>query len=120
MTDHKHYTYRVTWDPNEEDFVAHCSEFPGKFSTRDTPEAALAALMSTTCADVERMKRNGESPPIPFAERAYSGVLKIRMPAQVHRALATIADEQRISLNRLIVAILASNLGGETPPRALL
>ena len=28
MVDHKHYTYRVTWSDDDEEYVALCAEFP--------------------------------------------------------------------------------------------
>jgi hypothetical protein len=57
-----------------------------------TPEAALAGIRKTVARGVADMKRNREEIPVPLAERAYRGQFKIRLPPQVHRALALQAN----------------------------
>ena len=52
------------------------------------------------------MIANGEVPPTALAEKRYSGEFRVRIPPQVHRALALEAAEQGISLNRLASAKL--------------
>ena len=58
---------------------------------------------------VEDMRENGESPPEPIADRAYSGKFLVRVPPETHRALALRAAEEGVSLNRLVSARLASD-----------
>ncbi|GAB3630448.1 HicB [Pandoraea terrae] len=53
------------------------------------------------------MIADGEPIPDPLAERRYSGEFRIRIPPALHRALATQAAEQGVSLNRLASAKLA-------------
>jgi predicted HicB family RNase H-like nuclease len=53
------------------------------------------------------MQTNGEPIPEPLAEKRYSGEFRVRIPPEVHRALAMQAAEQRVSLNRLASAKLA-------------
>lgn len=43
-----------------------------------------------------------------MAEKHYSGEFRVRIPPEVHRALATQAAEQGVSLNRLASAKLAA------------
>jgi predicted HicB family RNase H-like nuclease len=57
-------------------------------------------------ASVADMIANGEDLPAPLAEKRYSGEFRVRIPPQVHRALALEAAEQGISLNRLASAKL--------------
>jgi predicted HicB family RNase H-like nuclease len=57
-------------------------------------------------ASVADMIANGEALPVPLAEKRYSGEFRVRIPPQVHRALALEAAEQGISLNRLASAKL--------------
>ena len=56
------------------------------------------------------MEANGETPPEPMADRAYSGRFVVRVPPETHRALAMKAAEEGVSLNRLISARLATDL----------
>ena len=49
----------------------------------------------------------GEVVSEPLADRKYSGRFIVRVPSLVHRALATEAAEQGVSINRLVSAKLA-------------
>ncbi len=44
-------------------------------------------------------------------DRAHSGQLRVRLPVELHAALATEAERQGVSLNTLIVALLAGGIG---------
>jgi predicted HicB family RNase H-like nuclease len=44
----------------------------------------------------------------PLSEKQYSGRFMVRVPSLVHRALATEAAEQGVSINRLVSAKLAA------------
>lgn len=39
-----HYTYRVTWSPEDDEHVGLCAEFPSPSWLAATPEAALAGI----------------------------------------------------------------------------
>lgn len=103
---HDHYTYRVTWSPEDDEYVGLCVEFPSLSWLAKAPEAALAGVRRIVAQSVADMKANGEEPPTPLAEKQYSGEFRVRIPPQVHRALALEAAEQGISLNRLASAKL--------------
>ena len=105
-----HFTYRVTWSKEDDENVGLCAEFPSLSWLAPTPEAALAGIRKTVAGVVADMKRSGEAVPVALAERTYSGQFKVRIPPQVHRALALQAAEEGISLNRLASAKLAASL----------
>jgi predicted HicB family RNase H-like nuclease len=101
-----HYTYRVTWSPEDGEYVGLCVEFPSLSWLAKAPESALAGIRRVVAQSVADMKADGEEPPTPLAEKRYSGEFRVRIPPQVHRALALEAAEQGISLNRLVSAKL--------------
>jgi predicted HicB family RNase H-like nuclease len=101
-----HYTYRVTWSPEDGEYLALCAEFPSLSWLASAPELALGGIRKVVAASVADMIENGEVPPMPLAEKRYSGEFRVRIPPQVHRALALEAAEQGISLNRLASAKL--------------
>ena len=103
-----HYTYRVTWSAEDEEYVGLCAEFPGLSWLAPTPDAAFAGIRRLVADCVADMKANGEPIPEPLAERAYSGRFLVRVPPETHRALAIKAAEEGVSLNRLISARLAN------------
>ena len=103
-----HYTYRVTWSTEDGEHVGLCAEFPSLSWLAKTPEAALKGIRRVVSEVVADMQTAGEGIPVPLAEKHYSGEFRVRIPPQVHRALATQAAEQGVSLNRLASAKLAA------------
>lgn len=103
-----HYTYRVTWSPEDDEHVGLCAEFPSLSWLAKTPEAALKGIQKVVGEVVAEMQTSGETVPDALAERRYSGEFKVRIPSQVHRQLAMMAAEQGVSLNRLASAKLAA------------
>ena len=102
-----HYTYRVTWSPGDEEHLALCAEFPSLSWLAASPEAALKGIRQMVSDVLADMKASGEAVPVPLAEKHYSGEFRVRIPPELHRALAMQAAEQRVSLNRLASAKLA-------------
>lgn len=104
----KHYTYRVTWSTEDGEHVALCAEFPSLSWLAKTPETALRGIQKVVADAVTDMQASGEVVPEPLAEKHYSGEFRVRIPPQLHRALALTAAEQGVSLNRLASAKLAA------------
>jgi predicted HicB family RNase H-like nuclease len=102
------YTYRITWSEDDGEFVGLCIEFPSLSWLAKTPEAALKGIRKIVNKAVQDMENNGESPPTPISGKSYSGKFIVRIPPEVHRALAIKAAEDGISLNRLVSAKLTS------------
>lgn len=103
-----HYTYRVTWSKDDGEYVGLCAEFPSLSWLAAKQEEALKGIRNTVAGVVADLRRNDESVPEALAEKKYSGEFRVRIPPQVHRALAMEAAEQGVSLNRLASAKLAS------------
>lgn len=100
------YTYRITWSEDDREFVGLCIEFPSLNWLAKTPEAALKGIRGVVKKAVQDMEENGEVPPTPISGKLYSGKFIVRIPPEVHRALAIKAAEEGISLNRLVSAKL--------------
>lgn len=104
----EHYTYRVTWSPEDGEHVGLCAEFPSLSWLAASPEAALKGIRQVVAETVADMQTVGEPVPEPLAEKRYSGEFRVRIPPHLHRALALQAAENGISLNRLASAKLAA------------
>jgi len=102
-----HYTYRVTWSPEDGEYVGLCVELPLLSWLADTPEEALSGIRRVAAEVVADLQANGEPVPEALAEKHYSGEFRVRIPPLVHRSLAMEAAEQGVSLNRLASAKLA-------------
>lgn len=103
-----HYTFRVTWSPEDGEHVGLCAEFPSLSWLAKSPEGALKGIRRLVAEAVADMQASGEPVPAALAEKHYSGEFRVRIPPEVHRALAIQAAEQGVSLNRLASAKLAT------------
>jgi predicted HicB family RNase H-like nuclease len=97
-----HYTYRVTWSEDDQEYVGFCAEFPSLSWLAQTPETALKGIRNVVAEVVNDMKKNGEPVPDPIASKNYSGKFMVRVPPEVHRSLAIQAAESGVSINRLV------------------
>jgi len=104
----EHFTYRVTWSAEDGEHVGLCTEFPSLSWLAGTPEEALAGIRQVVRETVQDLKNSGEPVPVPLAEKHYSGEFRVRIPPNLHRALAMEAAEQGVSLNRLVSAKLSA------------
>lgn len=101
MSNAEHYTYRVSWSPEDQEYVATVAEMPSLSWLDADQEAAFRGIRELVADVLEDMRESGEVLPEPIAERAYSGKFQVRIPPELHRRLALEAAEQNVSLNRL-------------------
>lgn len=71
--DTAHYSFRVTWSAEDEEFVATCVEFGSLSWLAETPEAALAGLRKLVDEVVTDMQEAGEDVPEPLSTRHREG-----------------------------------------------
>jgi predicted HicB family RNase H-like nuclease len=102
-----HYAYRIEWSKEDGEYVGLCTELPSLSWLAPTHEEALKGIKELVGEVLADMEKNAEVPPLPLAEKEYSGVFKVRIPPFLHRKLALEAAENHVSLNRLISAKLA-------------
>ena len=103
------YTYRVTWSPEDGEHLGLCVEFPSLSWLAATPNRAFSGIRSLVAEALSDIEAAGEHPPAPLADRRYSGRFLVRLPPEVHRALALRAAEEGVSLNRLVSARLSGD-----------
>jgi len=101
------YTFRITWSEEDKEYVGLCAEFPSLSWLAESPELALKGIRSVVDDVIKDMKDNGKSPPDPLSCRKFSGKFVVRIPPEIHRKLAIEAEEEGISLNRLVSAKLS-------------
>jgi predicted HicB family RNase H-like nuclease len=101
------YSYRVVFSASDGEWVGLCTEFPSLSHLAKTQAEAIQGIVDLIADVVGDMTTNGEPAPEAISDRVYSGKFVTRVPAQLHRALATEAAEAGISLNRLASLKLA-------------
>ena len=102
-----HFTYRVTWSEQDREYVGLCIEFPSLSWLESSHERALAGIRKLVKQTVADLRNSKEPVPEPLSTRAYSGKFLVRVPPEVHRALAIEAAESGVSLNRLVSSKLS-------------
>ncbi len=107
----KHYTYRVLWSEEDQEYVGLCAEFPSLSWLEEEQAAALDGIVQLVTDVVADMRGDGEPVPEPLSQKKYSGKISLRTTPAVHRDLAMSAAESGVSLNRLINALIAGQGG---------
>ena len=96
-----HYTYRISWSPEDSEYVATCAEFPSLSWLDEDQVEALSGIKQLVRDVIGDMHASGETIPTPIADQSFSGKFLVRLPPALHRRLALEAAEAGISLNRL-------------------
>jgi len=107
MVNHEHYTYRVIWSQEDQEYLGLCAEFPSLSWLAESQVVALKGIVDLVEQVVADMAVTGESIPEPIAEKPYSGKFMLRLTPEQHRMLTIKAAEEKVSLNRYISAKLA-------------
>jgi predicted HicB family RNase H-like nuclease len=107
MVNYNHYSYRIIWSVEDQEFVGLCAEFPGLSYLGVNQSAALSGITDLVKGVVDEMQTNSEIVPEPIAEREFSGNFQVRVPPDLHRKLVIRAAEEKVSLNRYISFKLA-------------
>lgn len=105
----EHYSYRLTWSAEDDEYVATVAEFPSLSWLDEDSTAALQGLRQLVAQIVQDMEANGEAVPIAISDRSFSGKFQVRITPQLHRRLVTEATEQGVSLNHLVTTKLAAD-----------
>ena len=103
-----HYTYRLTWSEEDQEYVGLCVEFPSLSWLAKTPNAALNGIRKVVAEVIDDLQTNNESVPQPLALKHYTGKFMVRVPPEIHRGLAMKAAESNVSLNRLVSSKLSA------------
>ena len=74
-----HYTYRVTWSPDDGEYIGLCAEFPSLSWLAATAEEAFSGIRGLVHDVLSDMHANAEAPSAPLADRAYNGRLGTRI-----------------------------------------
>ena len=98
-------------DEGERYWIAEVPQLPGCKSHGSTVEEAVESLKEAKKDWILDSLHKGEEVPVPVERDRYSGKTLLRMSPSLHRALALMAESEKLSLNQLIVTILAREVG---------
>ncbi len=114
------YSMKIHWSDEDRCFIGTCPEFPHASAFGDTQEEAIRELALAIDLAIQSHLEEGWTLPEPAVIKEYSGQLRLRLPRSLHAHLAARAETESVSINTLIVAAVAAELGkketaGSTP-----
>lgn len=98
-------------DEGEKYWIAEIPELPGCKSHGSTVEQAVMSVEEAKKDWIIDSLEEGEEVPVPIERDRFSGKTLVRMSRSLHRALSLMAETEKLSLNQLIVTILAKEVG---------
>jgi antitoxin HicB len=94
-------------------WLATFPDLPGCMGDGDTPEAAIADGYAAAAAWLTVATETGDPIPEP-SSGGESGRFVTRMPKSLHTRLAARAAQEGVSMNTLLVSIIAEVIGSRT------
>jgi len=115
MKDTQYYlalNYRKVVSKDEDGiFIVEIPDLPGCMADGNTVDEAFHNLTEAMEVWIASRLEAGENVPEPRDVDAYSGKFVVRLPKQLHQALAEQAESEECSLNQHIVALLSEAIG---------
>jgi len=105
------YRIVVEWSEADRAYVARVPALPGCAAHGRSAEAAAREARRAAQAMLAVLREDGDTPPPADATADYSGQLRLQLPRSLHERLAGLADAEGVSLNQLLVVLLASGAG---------
>lgn len=98
------YTFQIRRFEDEDgvSYWANVKELDGCHTSADTWQEAYTELQEVLKAHIEIKLEFGDPIPEPV-DQDYSGKFNLRVPKTLHKHLATMAEEEGVSLNQFIL-----------------
>ncbi|MBI4914836.1 MAG: type II toxin-antitoxin system HicB family antitoxin [Acidobacteria bacterium] len=112
--------YPITLVPAEEGgYLAEHRDLPGCITQGDSVAEAIENLAAARRLWITTAVEHGDEVPAPSTDDRFGGRVLVRMPKSLHRRLFERSQDEGVSLNQLVVAVLAGALGQRpSGPRA--
>jgi len=98
-------------DPVSGTFTVRIAEFPGCVVQGASVEEAYRNLEEAARDWIRTGLDAGKDIPEPMERQTFSGRVLVRLPASIHRRAAEVAQQERTSLNQLIVSAVSERIG---------
>ena len=106
------FPYKIVteWSDRDQIFIARVGAIRNCAAHGDTAEDAAREVQIAAKLILEERASLGLKPPPPDGTADYSGNLNVRLPKSLHAELSERASTEGVSLNTLIIQILAQGL----------
>ena len=99
-------------------WVAEVKELDGCIAQGRSHAELFENIERAMTAWIDDALQVGDAIPEPHEEPSHSGRVLVRMPPWLHRELAGAAEREGVSLNQLVVSLLAHGTGSMSRPGA--
>ncbi len=108
------YPIKVFYSEDDKGFIALIPDLPGCSAYGETEEEAVKEVKIAQELWLKTARKEGRKIPEPSSEDVHSGKILARTPKSLHGALMERAKEEGVSLNQLIVYLLAKGVDKRT------
>lgn len=91
-------------------YFIEIEELPGCMSQGETREEALENIEDAKRVWLESMLKKKQAIPEPDITKEYSGKFLVRIPSSLHRRIARLAKKEGVSLNQMVLTLLAEKV----------
>lgn len=107
------YRVEIYPEPDGSGYTALIPELPGCMTCADTLEELWSMIEEAKGGWLEISLEDGDyiPEPAPIEIEEYSGKFVVRLPTSLHQQLAKRAEQEKTSLNQLVVMLLADSMG---------
>ena len=107
------YQVEIYPEPGGNGYTAVIPELPGCMTCADTLDELWDMIEEAKKGWLEISLEDGDyiPEPAPIEVEKYSGKFVVRLPTSLHRQLAKRAEQEKTSLNQLVVMVLAESMG---------
>lgn len=105
----RRFSRTIQWSEPESAFIAFIPAIPELSATGPSQEIALHNLELLECAWLD--EHPDSDLPASDVHSEFSGQFRLRIPRQLHRALAALAASENVSLNTMIISLLSRAAG---------
>jgi antitoxin HicB len=101
------YPVEVRWSDEDDAFIAEVYDLPGCMADGKTEAEAIKAAHVAAHLWIEVAIKQRREVPVPSTEEVASGKFNVRLPTSLHRQLQRRARREGVSLNQLVLTLLA-------------
>jgi antitoxin HicB len=105
------YSVVMAWSLEDGGYIAAIPELPNLSAFGETAEEAAREVEVAAEGYLDALGESGSPAPAPQELPSFSGQFRVRLPASLHEALVKHARREGVSLNTLVVGLLAEGLG---------
>jgi antitoxin HicB len=105
------YRILVEWSDEDQAFIARVPALPGCLAHGATAEKATHEAEVAAGLILDVMEEDGRTPPPVDAVADYSGQLRLRLPKSLHETVSQLATAEGVSLNTLMLSLIAEGCG---------